>query len=126
VFGEGPPAVIELSVLVVQWEGRCRVYLRGELDLDTAWRLRQDLETAWGVVEFDCSELAFVDCSGLTIWIERWRKDGAIVLINVSSQIRTVLGICGLLEVFELKTSEPASVMALLEQGTVGCFPLAS
>jgi anti-anti-sigma factor len=118
--------MIGLSVLVMQLEGRCRVYLRGELDLNTAWRLRQDLETAWGVVEFDCSELEFVDCCGLTVWIERRQKDGAVILVNASPQIRSLLAVCGLLEEFAVTAQESACELPLGDAGSIMRFPFAS
>jgi anti-anti-sigma factor len=96
--------MVELSVLVIQFDGRCRVCLRGELDMSTAWRLRQDLATAWGVVEFDCSELTFVDSSGIASWMERLNHDGSVVLINASPQTKKLLDICGLSQQFELRT----------------------
>jgi anti-anti-sigma factor len=93
----------ELSVLVEQTESQCRIRLTGELDSNTAWRLRRDLDTTWGVAEFDCSELTFVDSSGLAVWVERLVKDGTLVLINASRQVQRVLEICGLAERIELR-----------------------
>jgi anti-anti-sigma factor len=93
----------ELSVFVEQMESRCRIRLTGELDVNTAWRLKRDLETTWGVAEFDCAELTFVDSSGLGIWIDRLTRDGTLVLVNASPQVRRLLEICGLTERVELR-----------------------
>jgi anti-anti-sigma factor len=99
----GGQEMIELSVFVVQWEDRCRVYLRGELDLSTAWRLWSNLETTWGTMEFDCSELMFLDCSGLSVFIECRNRGQAVVLTNLSPSIEKLIEICGLRELFELR-----------------------
>jgi anti-anti-sigma factor len=102
--------MIELSVFVEQWEDRCRVYLRGELDLSTAWRLWSDLETTWGSMEFDCSQLMFLDCSGLSVFIDCRNRGQAVALINLSPSIEKLIEICGLCELLELRAEIPTRV----------------
>jgi anti-anti-sigma factor len=103
----GGQKVIELSVHVVQREYHCRVYLRGELDLSTAWRLRADLETTWGLIEFECSELMFLDCTGLSLFIERRNDNQAVVFANLSPSIEQLFEICGLSDLFAFRTETP-------------------
>lgn len=102
----------ELSVLVVQLRDRCQVELQGELDLNTAWRFRRDLETVWGPVEFECSRLAFLDCSGLSVFIEQRNRGQAVSLLNASAIVRKLLQICCLTDLLEplSVTSTPAHV----------------
>jgi anti-anti-sigma factor len=99
--------MIGLSVLVVQQDVSCRVYLSGELDLSTAWRLRGDLETTWGTLQFDCSELIFLDCSGLSVFIERRSRNQTVVLTNLAPNVKKLFEICGLCELFEFQTETP-------------------
>ncbi|MET9009959.1 STAS domain-containing protein [Streptomyces olivaceoviridis] len=88
--------------------GRIRVQVRGELDLDSADRLRPGLYTALAASEhgldLDLGGLDFCDCAGLGVLMElRQRADsqGKTVVIRVASRmVDRLLGLLGARELF--------------------------
>jgi anti-anti-sigma factor len=71
------------------------VSLRGELDMATAPALEQLLDGVRGRVCFDCTELSFVDSSGLAIFA-RVDRNGGAALRAVEPNVRRVLEVAGL------------------------------
>jgi anti-anti-sigma factor len=71
------------------------VTLCGELDMATAPTLEQLLEGVQGRVCFDCTDLAFVDSSGLAIFA-RVDRNGGAALRAVRPNVRRVLEVAGL------------------------------
>jgi anti-anti-sigma factor len=71
------------------------VTLSGELDMATAPTLEQLLEGVQGRVCFDCTDLAFVDSSGLAIFA-RVDRNGGTALRAVRPNVRRVLEVAGL------------------------------
>lgn len=82
--------------------GRSRhVRLLGELDASTADELRTVLESiaeTRGDIELDCSELTFMDSSGLHVLLGVARglgSDGRVLVRDPSSTVRRVLSLTG-------------------------------
>jgi anti-anti-sigma factor len=71
------------------------VYLSGELDLAVAPILTQDLEELGGHITFDCSELEYIDSSGLAIFA-RVARNGGATLRNANDLVFRILEITGL------------------------------
>ena len=100
----------ELLVNVSGGERAYQVHLRGELDLSTAPRLREELlrlsSDGATAVTVDLSELEFVDSTGLSVLItalKRLReKGGDMELRSPNPGTRRVLEITGLTEVFAI------------------------
>jgi anti-anti-sigma factor len=85
--------------------------LRGELDVSNCDDRFTDLvengeADAAAVIEIDCSELEFIDSSGLNMLLRLRRESGKdIVLYGVPSACRRVFEVTRLDEVFELRDS---------------------
>lgn len=82
--------------------GRSRqVRLLGELDASTADELRTVLESiaeTRGDIELDCSELTFMDSSGLHVLLGAARElgtDGRLLVSNPTSTVRRLLSLTG-------------------------------
>ncbi len=82
--------------------GRSRiVQLFGELDASTTDELRTVLEPitqTQGDIEVDCSELAFMDSSGLHFLLgaaQALGSDGRMIVRNPTSTVRRVLSLSG-------------------------------
>jgi anti-anti-sigma factor len=71
------------------------VHLAGELDMAGAQQVTQALDGIEGHITFDCSDLEFIDSSGLAIFARHARNGGASV-VNATPRIRRVLEITGL------------------------------
>jgi anti-anti-sigma factor len=94
--GSEPREVPVFDASVVHSDGVTIVLLAGELDMATAPRLRDVLETVDGPLVFDCERLTFLDSSGLGVLAEQHRADRALTLRNVRPNCRTVLSITGM------------------------------
>ena len=71
------------------------VRLSGELDMASAPTLEQVLDGLTGPVRFDCTDLAFVDSSGLAIF-SRVDRNGGATLFGLRPNVRRVLEVAGL------------------------------
>ena len=70
-------------------------YLAGDLDMASAPELTEALLAVEGHVTFDCSDLEFVDSSGLAIFA-RHARNGGVSITNAPPNVRRVLEITGL------------------------------
>lgn len=90
--------------------------LSGEVDLavapDTGRRLLAVArDTAGQSVEFDCSDLTFIDASGITMLLEVAQRSGKVVrLVNLAASCRRVFDVLDLCEWFGI---EPDRTIAL-------------
>ena len=89
-----------------------RLQLSGEIDLVTApWqfeklaqRVESDPEAFGGSVEIDCSDLRYIDSSGLKMLVHLQERTGKkLVLIGLSEPRRKPFEIAGLDAYFELR-----------------------
>jgi anti-anti-sigma factor len=71
------------------------VRLSGELDMATAPTLEQALDGVTGLIQFDCTDLSFVDSSGLAIF-SRVERNGGATLFGLRPNVRRVLEVAGL------------------------------
>jgi anti-anti-sigma factor len=84
------------SFTVSSVPGRESVFrLRGELDIATAPILEQAVAGAEGPITLDCSELQFIDSSGLHVLV-RLNRNGGLTLRNVAPNMRHILELTGL------------------------------
>jgi anti-sigma B factor antagonist len=88
---------------------RVAVVLRGEIDLSTVQAIRSVLEVldpAQRLVVLDLSGVTFIDSMGIGLLVEIRRRFGPefreLVLRAPSEQVRQVLEITGLLQVFPI------------------------
>jgi anti-anti-sigma factor len=94
------------------WRGDCRTLrLEGELDLSTASAVRDALaellsSTDVGAVELDCRDLAYVDSTGLGVFVaahKRAIREGvALRLVRPSPNIIRLLEVTGLRDFFHI------------------------
>lgn len=86
------------------------VYLHGDVDLNVADRLREQLdikieETAAAHLLVDFSGVSFIDSSGLGVILGRYKKisaaGGKVFLTGARSHVRKVLEISGLLRIMQ-------------------------
>ncbi len=83
--------------------------LSGEIDLanvdDLRDALQDHLAATEGTVTVDCSDLTFIDSSGVSALAAAWKKAGVdqreLRLANVSPPVRRVLELCGLAPVID-------------------------
>ena len=83
------------SARVEQQDGTTTVFLQGELDMATVPQLERELEGVNGAVIFDCTELSFVDSSGLAVF-SRVDRNGGTTLRNVKDNVQRVVEVVGL------------------------------
>jgi anti-anti-sigma factor len=96
--------------------GRSRRALSGEIDIATAPIVQAELlaaalETLSTVLILDCSELRFIDSSGLNMLVQLGRlTEKRIELVNVAPGPRQVFEIAGLCDFFGIAPAgEPPS-----------------
>ena len=88
---------------------------RGDIDMASAARLTADLRryaaTTDGDIVVDCSELEFIDSSGISALIGVHKEleglSRRIVLINLATNCRRVFEVTGLLDLFSDGTRSP-------------------
>ncbi len=81
------------------------VKLRGDLDLVTAASVSEVLSQGFDVLDF--SELAFLDSSGLRVLLQSCRdRPTRPIARGLSGQVRRILGLTGLLEMFDVEDDE--------------------
>jgi anti-sigma B factor antagonist len=101
--------------------GRGLVSLRGEVDIYTAPRLKEQLvkvldEGATGIV-VDLSDVTFIDSTALGVLIGGVRRlheaDGHMALVVATRPVERVLTLTGLDRVFTIHATRDAAVAAL-------------
>jgi anti-sigma B factor antagonist len=94
---ETPP---QLSLVVEQHDDRTIVRLSGELDLVTAPGFADALRSANSEIVIDCSDLRFLDASGLGVLAqasERAERDGhSLMVVNARPLAQRVFEVTGL------------------------------
>ncbi|MGI9861223.1 anti-sigma factor antagonist [Moorella naiadis] len=92
--------------------------IKGEVDLETADRLRQELEASLDharpeVLLLDLAGVTFMDSSGLGVILGRYRRlkkqGGKVVLARPQPQVRRLLEISGLGKIMAIETGEQVS-----------------
>jgi anti-anti-sigma factor len=92
---------------------QCRE-LGGELDLASAPQVARDLlgfalDTLSSTVILDCSDLTFIDSSGLDMLVQLSRlSEKRIELVNVPPGPRRVFEVTGLCEMFGIPATSPS------------------
>lgn len=90
------------------------VYLKGDLDLNVADKLREELdkkieETNALNLLLDLSKVTFIDSSGLGVILGRYKRisnsGGKVILTGARPHVRNVLALSGLLRIMEEYTS---------------------
>src|SRR5258706_10631574 len=86
------------------------IRLAGELDLACAHELREALRGLEGDAVLDCSELSFVDSTGLSVLLGAHRRFEAegdrLRLVGVSQRVRRTLHVAGLDHVLIVEAAE--------------------
>jgi anti-sigma B factor antagonist len=101
----------EFGVEVAESNGTAVVHVRGEVDLYTAPRLREQLEEVIGEGQrqlvVDLTEMDFIDSTGLGVLVgtlKRLRETGGeMSLRNPSRSTHKILEIAGLTELFTIE-----------------------
>ncbi|MGI5401004.1 STAS domain-containing protein [Streptomyces sp. CA-135486] len=97
-------------------EGRARVVVVGELDLDSAADLRRvlaaALQTSTGL-EIDLARVSFFDCSGLHVLMdtrhESLSSGQTVAVVDTSPCVRRLLGLTGTLDFLAITTRGDAN-----------------
>jgi anti-sigma B factor antagonist len=100
------------------------IAIRGELDLNTAPELEQELDrvtgTENGSVVVDLSGCEFIDSTGVALLVRAWQSmgnggppAGRLVLCSPSKQVRRLFDITGLTSEIDLLESRDDAVAAL-------------
>jgi anti-anti-sigma factor len=87
--------VEEFTVRVDRGSDPITVVIVGEFDMASVEKLVPELDGVTGMVCFDCSQLSFVDSSGLAVFAKLDRNGGAM-LRHVNPHVRRVLEVVGL------------------------------
>ena len=85
----------EFTVRVDRSSNPVTAVITGELDMASVERLVAELDGITGPVSFDCSQLTFVDSSGLAVFAKLDRNGGA-TLQHVKGPVLRVLEVVGL------------------------------
>jgi anti-anti-sigma factor len=92
-----------LDVAVSKHNGVWIVRPSGEVDMSTADEFRDALTGVHGPVLIDCSELRFIDASGLGVLAEVSATNGAMTLRGTSPFLRRTLDIVGMRSLLALE-----------------------
>jgi anti-sigma B factor antagonist len=84
-------------------DGTCTLAISGELDLATAPRLEQEVNTAVAegakVVVVDLTNLSFIDSTGLRVFLRLNEQAAAagwrLTMVRPSEQVKTILRVTG-------------------------------
>jgi stage II sporulation protein AA (anti-sigma F factor antagonist) len=95
---------------VAQRDGHAVIVVRGEIDITTADEFRRAMETALQGrerIELDLRDTTFMDSTGLNVLVSAHRQLGqnreAIVVREPPRQIRTLLDVCGVAALFDIR-----------------------
>jgi anti-sigma B factor antagonist len=101
---------MELEITSVRNDGICTVVLRGEVDVYTAPRLKQELvsqiEDGCNNIVVDMRGVGFIDSSGLGVFVSALRRararDGGVRIVCDRDSILKIFRITGLDKVFPI------------------------
>ncbi len=85
----------EFAVRVDRSRDPITAVISGELDLANVEKLVAELDGITGPVCFDCSQLTFVDSSGLAVFA-KLDRNGGVTLRQVNAHVLRVLEVVGL------------------------------
>jgi anti-sigma B factor antagonist len=104
-------------------EGDVHVFdVAGELDLNTAPRLRDPLERAIEggarAIMVDLTECEFIDSTGIAVLIWAWQSlksngDGKLALCCPDAQVRRLLELTGVIEAISIHGERDAAIASL-------------
>ena len=93
-------------------DGRRRLRLAGELDLAGVAGVRERLAATDGDIELDCSELTFIDASGLSVLVAAHRlceaRGAKLTIVDPSPCVTRLLALTGLDSVLAAQAERPA------------------
>ena len=108
-----------MNVTTLSEPGVTRVDLEGSIDGKTAPQIREELSAAVQQVQkliIDMSRVDYLSSAGLRLLLLLYReftaRDGKLVLLRVSPEIRTVMSHTGFLSFFTLADSEKEALHA--------------
>ncbi|HBT47382.1 MAG TPA: anti-sigma F factor antagonist [Peptococcaceae bacterium] len=90
--------------------------IKGELDLGTADRLRQELEASLDharprILYLDLEGVSFMDSSGLGVILGRYRRlarqGGKVVICRPQPQVRRLLELSGISKLVDIVSEDP-------------------
>lgn len=97
----------ELQVASSRAGDQVTLAIQGELDLLTAPVLATAVDeviaSGASKIVLDCTELAYLDSSGIAVLIQAWdgmkgRATMPVVVTNISDEVRRVLDVCGVID----------------------------
>ena len=87
-------------------DGRCKIFLKGELEESTSVFVRESIDEIlgsigeFGEVEYDLSDLSFMDSTGIGVLIGRYKKfyskNISFEINNANSTIDRILKMTGI------------------------------
>lgn len=103
---------MELNIQAERHPNQCEITLRGEVDVYTAPRLKEQLveliEGGCANIVVDLEGVSFIDSSGLGVLVSALRRtrerDGAVRIVCTRENILKILRITGLDKVFPVFT----------------------
>jgi anti-anti-sigma factor len=94
------------EVVLAHLDGFVRVKLRGELDYETTIAQAEALQEVTDLrtrVVLDLADLRFIDSSGLSFLVAlTLRHDGPVRLENVPPNVRRILTVTGVTDIFDM------------------------
>ena len=101
--------IIEIKEL----DGGMKAILNGRLDTPAAVKAQQEigplLENADKEIVFDCTNLEYISCSGLRLFLtirkEASVKGGKVIIENINDEIRKVFMMTGFFNLFEIRNA---------------------
>ena len=108
-----------MNVTILPEAGVTRVELEGSIDGKTAPQIREELSSALQEVQkliVDMSRVDYLSSAGLRLLLLLYReitaRNGKLVLVRVSPEIRTVMSHTGFLSFFTLADSQQEALHA--------------
>ena len=109
-----------MNVTTLSEPGVTRVELEGSIDGKTAPQIREELSAALQQVQkliIDMSRVDYLSSAGLRLLLLLYReinaRNGKLVLLRVSPEIRTVMSHTGFLNFFTLADSQQEALLAV-------------
>lgn len=90
----------QLLVSIDRHDDMCRVRFRGEVDSSTVGYFRSALEKCHGSIVIDCSELTFIDASGLILLMEVFDHNRSVQLQHIPPVFERLIHTIGMSKLF--------------------------
>src|SRR5436190_8376465 len=81
------------AISVAHVDGRIVVRIAGDIDVVSAPRLAEALKILDGPLTVDCSQLEFMDASGLNVLAKAAQRHDGLILRNVSPRLRRLVAL---------------------------------